>query len=302
MKRTLSLLIIFLSLNYSYSQNIDELNSFKKVAKFLKKEINKKYTFESVFNNEKEADEEDFNEVVKKIDVDNNGHNDLIINYYNPLLIILNNGQNKFKELSFKNKNQFSENIPELDSIAKIGNETVFIFKTEIDEYDEEIYPNIITKESKSEIKDIKFRVDSLTIKFGELVTYVKNKSILVNKIKNLHFYTTGCFGSCPIFEINLNSNGELKYNGKKFTNYQGIKTIKLDSKEFENLFGLLEYANLKNLNDFYSVNWTDDQTGILKITYENEEVKEIQDYGLRGTIDLKTIYTKLFEISNKIK
>ncbi|MFY7732950.1 MAG: DUF6438 domain-containing protein [Bacteroidia bacterium] len=315
MKKNVLLLIIFLCSSYSYSQSINELNSFKKVAKFLNKEVSKKYTFESVFENEKEADEEAFNEVVKKIDVDNNGHTDLIINAYKLFIIVLSNGQSKFKELSFKNKNRFLGNTAEFDSITKIRNETVFIFNTEIDEDDETVYANVITKKGQKKqlfdlttkeykwvIEDIKFRVDSLTIKFGELVSYTNKKSVLKNKIKDLHFYTTGCFGTCPIFELNLNSNGDLRYTGKKFTNYEGIKTTKLDSTDLENLFGLLEYADLKNLKDFYSVTWTDDQTGILKVTFENEEVKEIQDYGLRGTIDLQAIYAKLFEINKKIK
>ncbi|WP_167342074.1 hypothetical protein [Nonlabens sp. SY33080] len=41
---------------------------------------------------------------------------------------------------------------------------------------------------------------------------------------------------------------------------------------------------------------------GILKVTYENGEVKEIQDYGLQGTINLNAIYKKMFEINKNVK
>lgn len=297
-----------------FGQNIDELDSNKKVAKFLEKEINKEYTFKEVFDKEVEADEEDFEYFVKKIDLDNNGFTDLVVNAYVPLIIVLNNGDKDYKELNFRNTRFFSDNEPELDSIAEIENEKVLIFETEIQEFDDTEYPNIKikenqealsynneTKESEWIIRDMKFKVDSLTVKYGELVEY-KNKKSKFDKIKELHFSTTGCFGTCPIFEIKLTTDRNLEYNGKKFTNYSGFKKFKLNQTDYDNLIGLVEYSELKKLKGFYSVNWTDDQTGTLKVIYENGNVKEIQDYGLQGTTNLKAIYKKLFEINKNVK
>ncbi|REG86030.1 DUF6438 domain-containing protein [Winogradskyella sediminis] len=314
MKNTIVIGILLLNLNFMFGQTIDELNSNKKVAKFLEKEINKKYTFKEVFDKEVEADDEDFEYFVKKTDLDNNGFTDLVVNAYVPLIIVLNNGDKDFKELNFRNTKFFSDNEPELDSIAEIGNEKVLIFETEIQEFDDEEYPNIKikknqealsynskTKESEWTIRDVKYKVDSLTVKFGELVEY-KNIKPKVNRIKELYFSTTGCFGSCPIFDIKLDSERNLEYNGKKFTNHSGLKSFRLNQTDYDNVIGLIEYAELKKLKSFYSVNWTDDQTGILKVIYENGEVKEIQDYGLQGTINLKAIYKKLFEINKNVK
>ena len=93
-----------------------------------------------------------------------------------------------------------------------------------------------------------------------------------------------------------------IEYNGKGFTNFIGFKTTKLESKDFKDLIGLLEYSDLENVEDFFTVNWTDDQTGTLKVTFEDNESKVIKDYGLLGTINLQAIYKKLFEISEKIE
>lgn len=297
-----------------FGQTIDDLNTNKKVAKFLRKEINLKYTFKKVFDKEVEADEKDFEYFVKKIDLDNNGFTDLVVNVYVPLIIVLNNGDKDYKELNFRNTKFFSDSEPELDSIVEIGKEKVLIFETEIQEFDDTEYPNIKikqnqkelsynnkTKESEWVIKDMKFKIDSLTVKYGELVEY-KNRKSKVDKIKELNFSTTGCFGSCPVFEIKLDSKRNLLYNGKRFTNHSGLKKFKLNQTNYDNLIGLIEYSELKKLKDFYSVNWSDDQTGKLKVIYENGDSKEIQDYGLQGTTNLKAIYKKLFDINKNMK
>ena len=314
MKKTLSLLIICLNISSLFAQDIDELNTNKKVARFLKKEINKEYSFKFVFDKEKEDDEEDFNDFIKIIDIDNNGMNDLIVNGYSPLIIVLNYGENNYKEIDFK-RNLFSDYEPELDTIVKIKNETIFVFETKVSEFDETVYHNtkikkdqevlsydFKTKESKWVIKDEKYKVDSLTIKFGELVSYKYHKPNNQSKIKEINFSTTRCFGSCPVFEIKLDSDSLLEYNGIMFTNFKGKTTKKLELKEFNSLIGLVEYADIKKLDDSYSVNWTDDQTVKLKVVFENGDTKEIQDYGLMGTINLQAIYNKLFEISQNIE
>ena len=301
MKNSIAIVILLLNISFLFGQTIDELNSNRKVAKFLKKNISKKYTFKEVFDKEVQEDEEDFKYFVKKIDLDNNGFTDLVVNAYVPLIIVLNNGDKDYKELNYKNTDLFSNIQPELDSIAEIGDEKVLIFKTDIQEFDDTEYLDTIIKKSEVRNENFEYKIDSLTVKFGELVEYQNSKPKL-DKIKEVYFSTTRCFGSCPVFEIKLSSDGTLNYNGIRFTNHSGLKTFKLNQTDYKNLTGLIEYAQLKKLKNSYSVDWTDYQTGILKVTYENGEVKEIQDYGLQGTINLKAIYKKMFEINKNVK
>lgn len=315
MKKTFILLIILLNTYFGCAQNIDDLQTFRKTSKFLKKNINKEYTFKKVFNREREIDEEDFSYFVTKMDINNDGLTDLIVDAYEPLIIVISKGQNKFKELKFRNSERgILQNESELDTITKIGNEIIFVFETEIQEFDKQEYPNIKIKENQEAlsynsktkeyewtIRDVKFKIDSLTVKFGEFVEY-KNSKSKVNRIKEFHFSTSGCFGACPVFEIKLDSERNLEYNGKRFTNHSGLKSFRLNQTDYDILIGLIEYTELKKLKNFYSVNWSDDQTGILKAIYVNGDVKEIQDYGLQGTINLQAIYKKLFEINENVK
>jgi len=288
MKKILCLLMFLLNSSFIFSQNINKLRTFKQTAKFLKKHVNKKYTFKEVFDREKEFDEEDFTNYVKKIDINNDGYTDLIVDGYLSLIIVINEGNNKFKELKFENRKRSLENNPELDTIIKTGGEIVLVFKTKIYNFDEKIDSNV------------KFNIDSLTVKYRELVEYKMSKAN--SKIREVKFSTSGCFGTCPIFEIKLTSDRNLEYKGEEFTNYKGIKNLKLNQSNYNDLIGLLEYADLKHLKDHYSVNWTDDQAGTLKIIYENGDVKDIYDYGLFGTINLRVIYKKFFEINKNIK
>lgn len=51
------------------------------------------------------------------------------------------------------------------------------------------------------------------------------------------------------------------------------------------------------NLEKDYAVGWTDDQSCTLKIVYDNNKTKVIEDYGLIGTFGLKKLYQQLFEL-----
>jgi hypothetical protein len=148
MRNSFFITFLLFNLNLILGQNIDQLNSYKQVAKFLKSTINKKYTFKEVFDREVEADQEDFEFFVKKIDLDNNGYTDLIVDAYVPVIIILNYGNEKFKEVDFNRDGYFEEFDSDLNSILEIGDEKILIFEKEIP-YDNIEYPNIIIKKDQ---------------------------------------------------------------------------------------------------------------------------------------------------------
>ncbi|MGB6084194.1 DUF6438 domain-containing protein [Moheibacter sp.] len=277
------LLILFcFSFSIAFSQIIEDLKTNKQTAQFLSKYIDKKYTFKYVFNKEKEVDNEDFNEYVKKNDLDNNGFIDLVVDGYSSLILVLNNGNNNFKELKLNKILQYDFE-PILDKIYKYQDDVVLVVKSE-------------------DYLNDTFKLDSLTFKYGQLVSYKRNKPKNLNQINQIKFSTNGCFGNCPIFEITIKSDYSFEYIGIKYTQVKGKKIGKISSTYYNELVGLLYYSDIMNLKDFYSVNWTDDQTGTLAIQFENEEIKQISDYGLRGNIDLKAIYNKLNDILNHIQ
>lgn len=309
MKRLILLILLIFTSNIICAQTIKNLKTFKEVATFLEKEINKEYTFEAIFEGEDEIDIEDFNEVIKKIDLDANGTIDLVVDYFADLIIVLDNGNNKYQELKdikysmdflslieHKGKPFFIRKIQMPTYDTKYSNEIIALDKSGKVEEQTSKKDNIITESG------IQYKVDTLEVKYGSLLELTKNVKNEINTIKEIHFKATSCFGSCPVFELKLTSDGNLEYIGKQHTNFIGRKNIKLNPEKVTTLFGIIQYTNVKKLKDRYAVNATDYPSGILKVFFENGEVKEIYDYGRQGTYNLEVIYDKFMHISNGIK
>lgn len=134
---------------------------------------------------------------------------------------------------------------------------------------------------------------DTLIYKFGDFVEY--NPRPKYYNIERISFSTTECFGMCPQFSIDIDSSRTSTYDAIKYNKKSGKFTATIDESIFQKLFSFLNYINFPQLKNNYSVNWTDDQSCTLTVTYNNGQVKTIHDYGLLGTFGLNRLYQKLF-------
>ena len=136
---------------------------------------------------------------------------------------------------------------------------------------------------------------DTLIFKFGD---FIEEKNVAANyRIEKIDYSTTGCYGTCPIFEMSIDSNRTASYVATRFNKKQGKFKATLDSFNYGQLINLLNYIDFEKLNSNYSVGWTDDQRCYLKITYDNGKTKTINDYGLIGTFGLSRVYQLLFNL-----
>ena len=292
------------------SQVIESLSSNKQVSRFLTKYISNDYTFKEVFDRERELDEDDFNEYVMKCDLDQNGFTDLIVDGYSNFIFVLNYGNKNFKEVKFED-NLRLDLTPQLDTIIKNQSQPIIVFKTEITEFERDQYLDMIVKKNKKVFekddktgelkwisKEVEYKIDSLIIKHAKFLTY---REITLDKplISEIYFETSGCLGNCPIFQLKIDSSGTVNFNGIKHTRTAGTKVFKLEINQFIMISDLIHYSDLLRLEDSYTVNWTDDQTSKLKVVFRDGRSKEITDYGLQGTINLKSIYQELQKIAN---
>lgn len=152
-----------------------------------------------------------------------------------------------------------------------------------------------------------------LMYRFNNFLEY--NPQPANHSIQQIIYETEMCYGFCPIFKLELNKTGNSKFYADSYNfidskNPKSIRKaigkIQKDNKNFETLIhendfleleNLLNYIDFENLKDDYAVTWTDDQTSVLKIIYDNGKVKTIKDYGLSGTYGLKLLYQKLFDL-----
>ncbi|MBY8963845.1 hypothetical protein KJK34_13875 [Flavobacterium sp. D11R37] len=242
-----------------------------------------------------------------KADFDNNGYMDLLatgenktytIDNYDPdLEVMFSKSFNAFTIMDFGNGN------------TKVFDLTEDIFRGIVPKvkYEEGkallvIYsPRYVTRVERYKREESK---SELTFKFNDFVEY--NRSPKEYDIEKIEYSTLGCFGKCPIFSMLINKNGTsvftaIEYNytepWQKGNLLQGVYKITLKDDTLNEIKSLLNYIDFPSLQEEYNVTWTDDQTAILKVTYNNGKTKTITDYGLQGTYGLRKFHAVFKEL-----
>jgi len=121
-------------------------------------------------------------------------------------------------------------------------------------------------------------------------------------KIERIGFYSTGCFGSCPSMYIEIDSIGNVLFNGKNYTEKEGLYSGTLSKKEFEIIKSEINSIQLDSLKKMYSANWTDDQTCGVSIKTKNKTY-ESSAYGFnKEPIELRILFYRLMELYKNLE
>jgi len=78
------------------------------------------------------------------------------------------------------------------------------------------------------------------------------------------------CFGQCPVYILKIYDNGVASYEGKQFTELEGLHVKRISNNELEELQSTLETANLFRFQDAYRSRLPDLQS--VKITYYTDD------------------------------
>ncbi|HVV55791.1 MAG TPA: DUF6438 domain-containing protein [Mucilaginibacter sp.] len=273
MKTLIITLFALLSLSCKANE-IDKLKNISDVNTFLRKVVGKKWDG-SFFDVKPDTTSKLFNVKFLKIDINDDGLTDLILNGAD-IVAVVDNGKGgyDFHLISQRGGMTFKKYVLAGTDTTKPAKIIVKTYYTHAQKDEPVIY-------------------DTLVVKFGAFVEYSRN--IDHRKVRKLSFSTTACFGKCPVFDLHIESDGTAEYDAYNYNSETGRFTGKIDSIKLNQLFGLIEYLNLKSLNDNYKVLWTDDQTCMLTVRYNDGTVKTIQDYGGEGTFGLRQLYHLLF-------
>lgn len=101
------------------------------------------------------------------------------------------------------------------------------------------------------------------------------------NEIKRIVFATGGCYGTCPIQAIDIDSTLAFKYYGIEYTDKKGFYTGVVTSGFWDTLNIKLESVNYKQLDTIYDRSADDLSTEIY--IYYNDKVKHI--YGQSASL-----------------
>lgn len=279
MRILLLLLMFFCTAICCSGSDIDKLKTLDDVQAFLRKhEHNKKASY---FDRPVEYIATRFSTIkFFKFDLNHDGLTDLLING-DYLFAVVDDGKGSYE-------------YPFIDGAAFMQKKYVLI---NIDSAQER--PHIIIQDHEN-FNNKKAIYDTLLLRQNRFVEL--NDHPAQSGISKISATTSGCFGTCPVFELTVASNGDALYNPIAYEKKKGNFRGKADTAALMKLFDLINYIRFRSLNDYYAVNWTDDQSIRVDVTYDDGTVKSIRDYGKVGTFGLRALYGRIFLLRKSIK
>lgn len=94
----------------------------------------------------------------------------------------------------------------------------------------------------------------------------------------------TACYGECPIYKIEVFSDGSGQFTGTRFIEKIGISNFQLTAKEIDSIVNYATKIGFNNMNDEYTERISDLPTTFVKI-----KKKKIRDY-VGGPKELKEL------------
>lgn len=118
---------------------------------------------------------------------------------------------------------------------------------------------------------------------------------------KHLGFYSTECFGTCPSMYMEIDSLGNIYFEGGMYTKKSGFHIGKLSKNVLTAISNKINNIQLDSLKEYYSANWTDDQTCGIKVETKNK-IYESNAYGFdKEPIELRILFHHLIELYKEV-
>ncbi|MFT5723331.1 MAG: hypothetical protein ACI9JN_000441 [Bacteroidia bacterium] len=155
----------------------------------------------------------------------------------------------------------------------------------------------LISTVSLTQTTDLIVANDSLVLKWGDSIKYNANPTN--RKIKTLFYQSTPCLGTCPIFDLIIDSLGNILFDAKGYNKSvcEGTYKRKLLIETFTEINDIINYIDFENLKDRYSMGMTDLPKGVVDVTFYNGDVKKISDSGKNGTKSLRLLHNYLLNL-----
>ncbi len=111
----------------------------------------------------------------------------------------------------------------------------------------------------------------------------------------------TGCFGTCPVYEMVLHRDGRAELSAQDHLPKLGRFVGEVRLGTYGRLCYLIENSRFNEMNSNYRANWTDASTCIVTVT-AGGTTKAVSDYGKVGPIELWAIQELLDATKTEIE
>ncbi len=89
----------------------------------------------------------------------------------------------------------------------------------------------------------------------------------------------TPCFGTCPVYKVEIHSDGRIEYNGKEFSNPKGDYETFIPLDEVELIRRAIVESRFLNLEDIYdNVYISDLPSAITTLTVNGKQIKTVKN------------------------
>lgn len=117
---------------------------------------------------------------------------------------------------------------------------------------------------------------------------------------KTITLRRTECFGSCPVYDLTLHSDGRAELKAVSGLDKKGDFEGTVNLFSYGKLCYLMEQLHFTEFKPRYDGNWTDAATVIVTATTGNEEFS-VSDYSEIGPIELWAIQQTIDNIRHEI-
>ncbi|MCL7986971.1 DUF6438 domain-containing protein [Sphingobacterium sp. lm-10] len=120
------------------------------------------------------------------------------------------------------------------------------------------------------------------------------NSNKKLDQISLITISRTPCFGTCPIYTLQIDKHcvATLEAVDHLPNGLKGRYETNLPEKEWMKLIKKLEQMNYSSLEDTYGNRQISDLPSVISsISYEDGDMKKIDDYGARGNQELSELY-----------
>ncbi|MGV3611568.1 MAG: DUF6438 domain-containing protein [Fluviicola sp.] len=216
-------------------------------------------------------------------DDERNGLNQFTLYFKDSICHIFNNQSNL-------NRYKIKDSILELritTSSPTMGNRVKFKIR-KMDQNHLELYP--ISPNLKAYCKENGVQV----LKFHR----AKQKNQFDYRV--ITFGSSGCFGTCPSFNVEIDRSGKILYEGFYFVEKEGKYRGERNDLFYNILKDKLKYIHFKTLKKEYKAPWTDDQTVVLIVETE-DQVYSTSAYGAyQEPAELRVVFQYIFDNLNE--